>query len=155
MALWKKLKKPSTATVFPLRLRLHYKAGRVGGVIQGNMRKIVTKVKRGRKIKEINFPENILTANHHNMSLVRVRSVLVRVILAERKSSRINNNRKLMPYWFRLKSRRFQLAQDFSSQGGKVSPLLFYPRLPSGIKWPGIIGLVETKPYESKLIINV
>jgi hypothetical protein len=124
-------------------------------VIQGNMQKIVTKVKRGRRIKEVNFPENILTLNHANMSLVQVRSVLVRVILAERKSNRINNNRKLMPYIFKLRNRRLQLAQYFSSQGGKVSPLLFRSRLPTGIKWPGIIGLVETKPYESKLITNV
>ena len=119
------------------------------------MRKIVTKVKRGKKVKEINFPENILTSNHQKMSLVQVRAILVRVILAERKSSRINNNRKLMPYLFRLRNRRLQLANYFSFLGGKVSPLLFYSRLPTGIKWPGIIGLVETKPYESKLITNV
>tara|TARA_R100000657_G_C4677918_1_gene124714 strand:- start:1618 stop:1770 length:153 start_codon:yes stop_codon:yes gene_type:complete len=28
-----RLTKPSTATAFPLRLRLHYKAARVGGVL--------------------------------------------------------------------------------------------------------------------------
>lgn len=119
------------------------------------MRKIITKVKRGRRIREVNFPENILTLSHADMSLVQVRSVLVRVILAERKSSRINNNRKLMPYVFRLRNRRLQLARYFSSQGGKVSPLLFRSRLPAEIRWPGIIGLVETRPYENKLITNV
>jgi hypothetical protein len=124
-------------------------------VINGNMRKIVTKVKRGRRYKELDFPENLLKLNYFDMNLVQVRSVLVRVILAERKSSRINGNRKLMPYLFRLRRKRLQLAHYFSTQGGKVSPLLFLPSLPTGNRWPGIVGLVETRPYESKLITNL
>lgn len=119
------------------------------------MYKIITRTKRGRRYREISYPDNILVLNHLNMNLTQVRSILVRVILAERKSGRIRNNKKLMPYAFRLRRRRIELAHYYSSLGGKVSPLLFLPRLPVELRWPGIIGLVETKGYEDKLIANI
>lgn len=119
------------------------------------MYKIITRIKRGRRYREIDYPDNLLVLNYLSMNLTQVRSLLVRVILAERKSSRIHNNKKLMPYTFRLRRRRIELAHYYSSLGGKVSPLLFFSRLPVELRWPGIIGLVETKPYENKLITNL
>lgn len=124
-------------------------------VILMNMRKIMTKVKNSRRINVIAYPENILIFDYLKMGRLEVRSILVRVILAERKSCRVNNNKKLMPYVFRLRKRRIELARYYVSIAGKVSPLLFRPRLPVEIKWPGIIGLVETRPYESSLIITL
>jgi hypothetical protein len=44
------------------------------------------------------------------------------------------------------------VARYYLNKGGKVSSLALKSRLPNQLNWPGLIGLVESKGYESNFI---
>ncbi len=107
----------------------------------------IGKISRG-----IEYPEYLLRTSYKYMPKTKLRGLLVRLIMAEKKARNIESNKKLMAYSQRLKRKRHQVANYYKSIGGKISPLVLHNRLPSSLFWPGIIRLVETKSHEEYLI---
>ena len=111
-----------------------------------------TKIKRsGVRRTELAFPENLLRAKTEDMNKPQLRSLLVRLLLAEKRSRRLQD-KELRQYHARLKVKPLNVAGLFVAKGGPVSSVVHRQHLPTSLFWPGIVGLVETKSYEECLL---
>ena len=102
-------------------------------------------------------PEGVLAQKWRRLSKDVLRSYLVRILTIElhtypatsSKSRRKPSNPHMR---FRLRRRRHEVVERFVRSGGKVSSLVAGQSLPHGKKWPGVIGLVETRGFEHAFI---
>jgi hypothetical protein len=112
----------------------------------------LSKIKNRKRKYEIVFPEDILKTNYKILEIQDIKRLLSRLILAEYRSTKARNFKKLVPYAIRLREKRLEVARYYLYKGGKVSSLALKSRLPNQLNWPGLIGLVESKGYESNFI---
>jgi hypothetical protein len=102
-------------------------------------------------------PEDVLAQKWRRLPKDLLRSYLVRILTIELHTypatSAKSRRRPSNPHMrFRLRRRRHEVIDRFVSSGGKVSSLVVRQNLPHGKRWPGVVGLVETRGFEHEFI---
>lgn len=111
------------------------------------------KCKRGGKyVVVLLSPHDVLRADIFSLNKNQLRSMLVRLVILEKKSRPLSNSKHLLPYRRRLREMRLSCAKRYVELSGLVSSLVLKHELPPSRNWPGIIRLIETKGCEGHLI---